>query len=195
MTVTTNPNVTGIVDPANLPQLVVKINGASPMALTDPIMMGAQDINNYVQIGTQNKNAGVNASSDHICYANNNANDTTGFIDMGYTSSVYAQATYACTGPNDAYIFGSGVSGASKNSNLVIWTDSTGLRNDIIFGTNGFTSAANERFRIKKLGQCKFMPLAAAPTDAVEEGDIYYNSTLHKLQVRTAAVWETITSI
>ena len=40
------------------------------------------------------------------------------------------------------------------------------------------------------------MTVSANPVvTGVQEGDVYYNSTLHKLQVRTAAAWETITSV
>lgn len=175
--------------------LGVDISG-TPATLTNPLFQATNSTNNYTQSATQNKSAGANASADHICYPDNvAASDLTGFVDMGVCSSTFAQAAYACTGANDAYLFASAPSASGKNGNLVIWTDATGARNDISFGTNGFNSTANERMRIKKGGQVKFIPLAAAPVDAVEEGDMYYNSTLHKLQIRTAAAWETITSV
>ena len=195
MATSSNSQVTGVFDITNLSPITIKSGGVSGISLTNPVIQSSISVNNFSQTAVQNLNAGVNASSDIIGYPDNSANDTTGFIDIGITSSVFSQAAYACTGPNDAYVFGSGVSGASKNSNLVIWTDNTGLRNDILFGTNGFGSASNERMRIKKGGQVKFFPLASAPVDLVEEGDMYYNSTLHKLQIRTASTWETITSV
>jgi hypothetical protein len=62
-----------------------------------------------------------------------------------------------------------------------------------VFGTGGFL-AAKEKMRLKSSGALRLVPLASAPVTNVEAGDIYYNSTLNKLQVRTAAAWETITS-
>lgn len=178
-----------------LPPMRITANTAGGIALTNPLIQATNNVNNYTQSGIQNLSNGVNASADHICYPDNNANDGTGFVDIGVTSSGFSQTAYACTSPNDAYVFGSAVASSGNKGNLVIWTDSTGTRNDISFGTNGFSSTANERLRIKKGGQVKFIPLAAAPTDAIEEGDMYYNSTLHKLQIRTAATWETLTSV
>ena len=142
----------------------------------------------------QNKTAGASASADVISYPDNNANDLTGFVDIGVCSSLFSDAAYTITGPNDAYLFGSAVSGAGKSGNLVICTDATGSKNAIVFGTGGFL-AANEKMRLKAGGALNLTPLAAAPVTDVAEGDIYYNSTLHKLQVRTAAAWETITSV
>jgi hypothetical protein len=91
-------------------------------------------------------------------------------------------------------LFGSAPSGASKNGNLVIATDSTGNLNEIIFGTNGFSSASNERMRIKKAGQVNFAPLASDPASPTK-GDMYFNSTYNKLKVYTGSAWETITSL
>jgi len=194
MPVTSTPSVTGTFDTNNLPTIVVRAAGTIGTSLTAPMAQFLNTVNNFTQVAIQNKSAGASGSSDHICYPDNNTNDLSGFVDIGVCSSTFADAAYACTGPNDAYIFGSAVSGASKNGNLVVWTDSTGTLNEIVFGTGGFSSAANERFRIKLGGACRFMPLASAPA-AVSIGDVYYNSTLNKLQVRTASAWETITSV
>jgi hypothetical protein len=60
---------------------------------------------------------------------------------------------------------------------------------DILIGTNNI-----ERLRVKSTGQIKFIPLTAAPTGA-EKGDVYFNSTLNKLQVYSGTSWETITSV
>jgi hypothetical protein len=60
---------------------------------------------------------------------------------------------------------------------------------DILIGTNNI-----ERLRVKSTGQIKFIPLTAAPTGA-EKGDVYFNSTLNKLQVYSGTSWETITSL
>lgn len=162
--------------------------------LTNPSIQCVNSVNGFTQVANQNKSASASASSDMINYPDNNANDTTGFVDIGVCSSVFADASYTITGANDAYLFGSAVSGAGKAGNLVICTDSTGSSNDIVFGTAGFL-VANEKMRLKGGGALRLVPLAAAPVTNVQEGDIYYNTTLHKLQVRTAAAWETITSV
>jgi hypothetical protein len=60
---------------------------------------------------------------------------------MGFTSSTYADATYTVTGPNEAYVFGSAPSGASKTGNLVYATDNTGTENAHQFYVGGFTQA------------------------------------------------------
>lgn len=173
--------------------LRVIVAGAGTV-LTNPNIQATNSVNGFTQIANQNKATGASASADMIAYPDNNANDTTGFVDIGVCSSTFADAAYTITGANDAYLFGSAVSGAGKAGNLVLCTDSTGSSNDIVFGTGGFLTA-NEKMRLKGAGALRLVPLAAAPVTNVQEGDIYYNSTLHKLQVRTASAWETITSV
>lgn len=116
--------------------------------LTNPTIQNTNSVDNFTQVSIQNKSTGVNASADLIAYPDNNTNDTTGFADIGITGSNFAQAAYAITTPNDAYFFGSAVSGAGKLGNLVIATDSTGSSNSIVFGVNGFSSLNKERARI-----------------------------------------------
>lgn len=183
-------NPAAIVATANMRSTIAGVG----TALTNPNIQATNSVNGFTQIANQNKTAGASSSADMISYPDNNANDITGFVDIGVCSSAFADAAYTITGPNDAYIFGSAVSGAGKSGNLVVCTDSTGSANDIVFGTGGFL-AANEKMRLKGGGALRLVPLAAAPVTNVQEGDIYYNSTLHKLQVRTAAAWETITSV
>lgn len=120
--------------------------GGTPAVLTNPLLQATNSINDYTQVSSQNKSAGVNSSADHIAYPDNvSASDLTGFMDMGITSSGYAQAAYAITGPNEAYLFGSAPAGAGKTGDMVIATDSTGSANSIWFGTGGFAALANRR--------------------------------------------------
>jgi hypothetical protein len=51
------------------------------------------------------------------------------------------------------------------------------------------TAGGAERVRVKADGQVRFVPLAAAPTTSVENGDVYYDSTTNKLRVRAAGAW------
>lgn len=176
---------------ANLPSNVT-LNAAVGTTLSNPILSSINTVNAFTQNAVQNKSAAANSSADFIAYPDNNSTDVSGFVDIGVTSSGFADPAYTITGQNDSYLFGSGVSGASKPSNLVICTDSTGTTNDIVFGTGGFL-VANEKMRLKNTGQLNLKPIASAPSGGAP-GDIYYDSTLGKLRVRTASGFETITS-
>ena len=115
-------------------------DGTALGGATNPIVSMAKGANNYVQGYVVNNTAGTSSSADLVTYPDNGA-DAHGWVDMGITSSVYADATYTVTGPNEAYLFGSAPSGAGKTGNLVIATDNTGTANSIQFYTNGFTQA------------------------------------------------------
>ena len=162
--------------------------------LTNPNIQCTNSVNNFTQVANQNMTAGVSASSDMICYPNNNANDLTGFVDIGVCSSTFSDANYAVTVAGDAYVFGSAVSGAGAVGNLVIATDATGSRNDIVFSTNGYNATANKRVKIKKEGQVTFIPLAADPATP-EKGDVYCNSVTNKLKFYNGTAWEVVTSV
>ena len=59
---------------------------------------------------------------------------------MGFTSPTYADPVYTCTGPNEAYLFGSALN-SSYSGNLVYATDSTGSTNYHQWYVGGFTQA------------------------------------------------------
>jgi hypothetical protein len=115
-------------------------DGTALGGATNPIVSMAKGANNYVQSYIVNNTAGVSSSADVVAYADNST-DSHGWVDMGFTSSAYADTTYTVTGPNEAYLFGSAPSGSGKTGNLVIATDNTGTANSIQFYTNGFTQA------------------------------------------------------
>lgn len=174
--------------------LLLSIAGALPATLTNPAIQGTNSVDNYTQISLQNKSATVNGSADLIAYPDNvSASDLTGFMDMGITSSTFAQAAYAVTGQNEGYLFASAPNGSGKTGSMVIATDSTGTRNDIRFYTNGFGAVTNLRLTIKKEGQTTLAPMAADPANP-SKGDIYFNNVANKLKVYTGAAWETVTS-
>lgn len=134
----------GVAGPTQgMTSLLVRAAGAGTgTVLTNPLVQAVGQVNNYTQSGIQNLSNGVNASSDHIAYPDNNTTDGTGFIDIGITSSGFAQAAYSVTGPNEPYVFGSNPSSnAAGSGDLVIATDSTGTSNGIRFYTNGFAQA------------------------------------------------------
>jgi hypothetical protein len=107
---------------------------------TNPIEGALGSANNYIQSYIFNASNGVNASSDFVAYPDNGT-DSSGWADMGVTSSAFSQAAYSVTGANEGYFFVSAPSGASKTGNMVLATDSTGTSNAIQFYTGGFNKS------------------------------------------------------
>jgi len=64
------------------------------------------DVNDYSQLALQNRSTGSSASSD-IVVENNNATETTNFINLGINSSNY-NITGAVGSANDAYLYSTG---------------------------------------------------------------------------------------
>jgi hypothetical protein len=117
------------------------VGGTTPLGgATNPITAFSASANNYVQTYVYNATNGTSSSADFVAYSNNST-DTHGFADLGYNSSTYADATYTCTGPNEAYLFGSAPANVSATGNLVYATDSTGTANAHQWYVGGFTQA------------------------------------------------------
>ena len=113
---------------------------ATTASLTYPTLVVEVDNADYSQIAFRNKNSGVSASTDLILYSNN-GNDASGYIDMGITSSNFADAAFTATGKGDGYIFMVGAAaGNDDRGNLVLATDSTGTQNKIVFAAGGLAS-------------------------------------------------------
>ena len=127
--------------PSVIGPMSVGINGAVGIGgTTNPIINMSGASTNYVQAYVNNTTNGGSSSADLVAYPNNGT-DAHGWVDMGITSQSYADTTYTVTGPNEAYLFGSGPTGTTGTGNLVIATDNTGTANDIQFYTGGFTQA------------------------------------------------------
>jgi hypothetical protein len=127
--------------PSVIGPMYVGINGATPLGgATNPIVGMSGSANNYVQSYIQNLTNGANSSADFTAYPSNGT-DAAGWVDMGITGPSFSQSLYSVTGPNEAYLFGSGPTATTGTGNLVIATDSTGTANAIQFYTNGFTQA------------------------------------------------------
>jgi hypothetical protein len=107
---------------------------------TNPIVGMTANANNYVQAYVINRNTSSGASADFCAYPDNGL-DTSGWVDMGITSSTFNSSAYSVTGPNESYLFASAPSGANKTGNLVLATDSTGTANNIQFYNGGFNKA------------------------------------------------------
>jgi hypothetical protein len=133
---------------------VETVGSGTPISgATNPIVVSTGNSNNYIQSYIVNNNsAGANASADFTAYPSNGA-DSAGWVDMGITGPNFSQAAYSVTGPNEAYLFGSAPSGASKTGNLVIATDSTGTANSIQFYVGGFNqSKSANKFTVSSTG-------------------------------------------
>jgi hypothetical protein len=111
--------------------------GARLTGAVAPALSVSNGVNNYTQVYIYNPTNGTSASADFAAYANNST-ATSGFVDIGFSSQTYADASYTVTGANEAYILGSAPSGSGKTGNLVVATDSTGTANAIQFYTGGF---------------------------------------------------------
>ena len=109
------------------------------LTLTNPAIVVTQDANDYAQIAFQNVNNGADASADFIAYADN-GDDDSGYIDMGITSSAFADPLFTVTGPNDGYIFMVAPGGTTGNGDLILATGDTGERNAIVFAAGGLAS-------------------------------------------------------
>ena len=109
-------------------------------ALTNPNLVIAVNEDDYAQLAFTNRSSNANASTDVILYTNNGT-DASGYIDMGITSSNFADPDFTITGKGDGYIFMVGAeAGAQDQGNLVFATGDTGSQNKIIFAAGGLAS-------------------------------------------------------
>lgn len=67
------------------------------------------------------------------------------------------------------------------------WTNSSHPTDFVVETTATGSTTRAERFRVKNLGQVRFVPLTADP-GTVEDGDVWYNSTAGKLRLRAGGV-------
>ena len=107
--------------------------------LTHPTLTITEDADDYAQVAFKNVNSGVNASTDFIAYADNGT-DAAGYIDVGITSSTFADQDFTITGANDGYIFMVAPPGTTGHGNLVLATDGNGTQNRIVFAAGGLAS-------------------------------------------------------
>jgi hypothetical protein len=120
---------------------------ATTATLTNPNLIIAVNENDYAQIAFTNRSSHVDASTDIILYSNNGT-DASGYIDMGITSSNFADPDFTITGKGDGYIFVVGAEAAATDrGNLVLATSDTGTQNKIIFAAGGLASD-NEQMSI-----------------------------------------------
>jgi hypothetical protein len=114
--------------------------GSTLGGTTNPYLAVTGNANSYIQQYIFNASSGTSASADFVAYPDNGS-DTSGWVDVGVSSSTYADAAYTVTTFNEAYVFGSAPSGAGKSGNLVYATDSTGTTNSHQWYVGGFAQA------------------------------------------------------
>jgi len=120
---------------------------ATTASLTNPTLVVTTTKTDYAQIAFSNRSSNANASTDLILYSNNGT-DASGYIDMGITSSNFADPDFTVTGKGDGYIFMVGAeAGSEDRGNLVFATSDTGTQNKIIFAAGGLASD-NEQMSI-----------------------------------------------
>ena len=113
---------------------------ATTASLTNPTLVVTTTATDYAQIAFSNRSANANASTDLILYSNNGT-DASGYIDMGITSSNFADPDFTVTGKGDGYIFMVGAeAGSEDRGNLVFATSDTGTQNKIVFAAGGLSS-------------------------------------------------------
>lgn len=113
---------------------------ATTASLTNPTLVVTTTATDYAQIAFSNRSSHVDASTDIILYSNNGT-DASGYIDMGITSSNFADVDFTITGKGDGYIFMVGASASSTDQgNLVFATSDSGTQNKIIFAAGGLSS-------------------------------------------------------
>ena len=145
--------LSNIVVPDGTPELTVNDklyvgdaaeNFSTVAALTNPVAVFETSANDYAQIAFVNRSSSADASTDFIAYSNN-GDDNSGWINMGITSSNFADPDFTITGAGDGYIFVSGSSqGSTDRGNLVLATNNTGTQNKIIFAAGGLDSDATQ---------------------------------------------------
>lgn len=113
------------------------VGDVAPLASTNPIIAATGNQNLYIQSYIYNSSNGSSASADFVAYTDNST-ESTGWMDVGYNSSTYADPLYGVTGPNEAYFLASAPSGAGKSGNAVYATDSTGTTNSHQWYVGGF---------------------------------------------------------
>jgi hypothetical protein len=137
----TAPNVTAFSSDFQFNGTFLRVGTTAPLAgAANPTFAATANQNLYVQSYIYNANSGTSASADFVAYGDNST-DASGWMDVGFTSSTHSDPVYGVTGANEAYVFGSAPSGASKSGNLVYATDSTGTTNSHQWYVGGFAQA------------------------------------------------------
>lgn len=126
-------------------------------------------------------NTGIDIQANsHTSYSPTATPSVDFHILPGGTASSYtalALRTRGTTATETASAFAIGVSSGDGNADLAMGP------------SNNYTY--RENLRLKHLGATRFYPLSAAPASA-EEGDVYYDSSTHKLYCYNGSTWNAL---
>ena len=168
-------------------------NGTLIGGATNPVIAAAASANNYVQSYIHNDQAGVSSSADIACYPDNGV-DASGWIDMGITSSAYADAAYPITVANEGYIFMSAPSGAGKSGNLIYATDSTGSSNAHQWYVGGFGQAKSAyKMQLNGTNLTLALPLNSTVTTGTAPFTVNSTTQVANLSAATAGTAANVT--
>jgi hypothetical protein len=173
----------------------IEIGSPVPDNNHDPniLLYVTKESDSYIGINMQNKSAGEFASNDFIMF-NNELNldmqnywelPEDGWLDMGVTSSNYADPAYAMMGPNNEYIW------AADD----FYVGCTGGDANLYFFMGPLDTKDSIKCSIDHHGV--FFPVQATTANKPPyvKGGLYFDITLNKLRVGGATAWETITSV
>ena len=110
-------------------------SGSIPNELVSPAIVARKTGEQYTQGALINSSS--TGSADWVAYGDIGTNEH-GWADMGFTGSFFNDPAYTITETGDGYVFASGYPNGISHGSLVLATDSTGIHNDIDFGTGGF---------------------------------------------------------
>lgn len=130
--------------------------GSSTKNFANSMVGFSGTLNAYLQVSAQNYSAGILASTDFVAQSNTGT-DGTNYVDMGITSSTFADPAFTLWGgANAGYLFNEG-------PQLTITTMRAGA--SLVFGTGG-TLTANTRLTINGIGTSAFTPAGLTGTQA-----------------------------
>ena len=98
-----------------------------PTILPNAAIAVGGDIDGYVQVTVQNKNDGIDASSDFVATADD-GDDESHYIDIGINNSNYADPDFNITNADDGYLFvqdGDLIIGSTKDNVKTFIGDTT----------------------------------------------------------------------
>ena len=110
-------------------------SGSIPNELVSPAIVARRSGEQYTQGALINSSS--TGSADWVAYGDIGTS-AHGWADMGFTGSFFNDPAYTITETGDGYVFASGYPNGISHGSLVLATDSTGIHNDIDFGTGGF---------------------------------------------------------
>ena len=120
---------------------MMRVGTQTPLGIsTNPIIAATGAANSFIQSYIYNTTNDTSSSADFVAYPNNGL-DTSGFIDLGITSLIYADVLYSVTGFNEGYIFMSAPATFGTTGNMVYATDSTGTQNYHQWYVGGFAQS------------------------------------------------------